>query len=396
MKSVDWHAILDSHPLFQSLDRQERKLLVSEPFSKEHKYREGSVILEEGETGNSLFLIGAGAVSVVLHGLHDEAVKLYTLREGELFGEMALIEQRPRSATVVAAEPSTVLELNGDRFLPLMQKHHEIALYLLAKLSQRLRHIDDEILIRRVKGLDETLNILNNRVDAIVQATDAKLAASQAMFDETNQRAHEIIDSAERARSRLGWALGFASSVLSLLVAIGVWNHMATQRDVKDIEREVKDDAKQVADMRETVQREAKVTQDQAKVTQDAATRAQDAASKAEGSASKVEGFEKTAKDYTNKTATLSKDVAELHKKSGEALDGIMFAALQADIGQNKVNDRTVESYTTTVSSKHKPIQDQLFETMHDVILGGGASTIKDPKGIAQLLPLTTLLFFLT
>ena len=60
MKSVDWHAILDSHPLFKSLDRQERKLLLSEAFSKEQKYREGSVILKQGETGNSLFLIGAG------------------------------------------------------------------------------------------------------------------------------------------------------------------------------------------------------------------------------------------------------------------------------------------------------------------------------------------------
>jgi CRP-like cAMP-binding protein len=89
MKTIDWLAILDAHPLFESLNEQERKQLLSKPFSKERKVRKGSVILKEGEISDSLFLIGSGAAAIELHGPSDKIVNLYTLREGEVFGDRA-------------------------------------------------------------------------------------------------------------------------------------------------------------------------------------------------------------------------------------------------------------------------------------------------------------------
>ena len=89
MKTIDWLAILDAHPLFESLNEQARKQLLSKPFSKERKFRKGFVILKEGEISDSLFLIGSGAAAIELHGPSDRIVNLYTLREGEVFGDRA-------------------------------------------------------------------------------------------------------------------------------------------------------------------------------------------------------------------------------------------------------------------------------------------------------------------
>jgi CRP-like cAMP-binding protein len=89
MKTIDWLAILDAHPLFESLNEQERKQLLSKPFSKERKFRKGSVILKEGEISDSLFLIASGAAAIELHGPSDEIINLYTLREGKVFGDRA-------------------------------------------------------------------------------------------------------------------------------------------------------------------------------------------------------------------------------------------------------------------------------------------------------------------
>lgn len=255
MKTFDWAVLFERNPLFMHLGDEEQQAILSDEISSEREFPADAVILDKGESGDSVYLIGSGAVSVELFGPDDERVALYTLKEGELFGEMAVFDQRPRSATVTAKKPSVVLEIDGSKFLSLVAKHHEIALHLLSKLSQRLRHTDEEILTVQMQSLNDSVGALTNRVDAIVQATDAKLAASQAIFEQTNTRANEVITSADRARARLTWLTSTAGTVLVALVSLGLWDLSKTRETVQADKVAIESDKNAVKSDRAEVQK---------------------------------------------------------------------------------------------------------------------------------------------
>ena len=100
----------------------------------------GGEVFRQGETGDSLYIVTEGAFGVlVASGDRRNALRLSTLAPGDLFGEMALFTGEPRSATVVADRPSTVLQLPRERFLVLMRREPAISLTIVATLSERLR-----------------------------------------------------------------------------------------------------------------------------------------------------------------------------------------------------------------------------------------------------------------
>lgn len=242
---IDWPMLLSRHPLFDSIDAKETAFLLSDEVSTKHVLDAGEIILKQGETGNSLFIVCEGKVAVKLKAPDGKEINLYTLGDGEVFGEMALFGQRPRAATLVAAEASKLLEIAGDEFLLMMQKHYEIANYLLAKLSQRLRHTDDMILSRRISGIDTSVSDLKNQLDVVIQTTDAKLAAAQSMFEQTNLRAGEAIESTNRARSdiiasadrkrtQITWLLSTATVLLGLITGAGFLSFERTLRQVEE------------------------------------------------------------------------------------------------------------------------------------------------------------------
>jgi hypothetical protein len=99
------------------------------------KVQSGHVLFREGETGDALFLTSTGEISVQVSG--NEVVKL---GEGECFGEMALVDGLPRSATCIASKDSDLLVLSDQDFLAFMHGQGSIALGILQALTQRLRH----------------------------------------------------------------------------------------------------------------------------------------------------------------------------------------------------------------------------------------------------------------
>lgn len=236
MNSPDWKQILARHPLFSDLGAGDLERLLDSSMSIVREFSADSSIVREGEVSDSVFLIGHGSVDITLTSADGEKIILRSLRSGEMFGEMALFERRPRSATATATEPSALLEIKGQNFLDLLREHPEIEFRVLLKLSERLRSLGEEILAIRLKNVDETIRLLDRKLDAELKVVDASLRASEAVFDQTSKRANEIIDSADRSRSRLTVAASTTVGVITIVIAVFGFLGVQELRSVRAIE----------------------------------------------------------------------------------------------------------------------------------------------------------------
>ena len=113
--------------------------------TREKQYPKGSVVLFEGDPGDSLFIVRQGRVKVVLVGEDGSEVILAILGVGEHFGELSLIDQQPRSAHVIAMDDATLIVLRSEDFRRRVDVAPDIAWALLVELARRLRRADTKI-----------------------------------------------------------------------------------------------------------------------------------------------------------------------------------------------------------------------------------------------------------
>jgi CRP/FNR family transcriptional regulator, cyclic AMP receptor protein len=134
---------LASVPMFSGLQRDE--LLKFAELTRERTYPKGSVILFQGDPGDSLYVLRQGRAKVVLIGEDGREVILGVLEPGAHFGELALIDDQPRSAHVIAMEDSQLLILRREDFRRRVEANPSVAWALLMELSRRLRRADQKI-----------------------------------------------------------------------------------------------------------------------------------------------------------------------------------------------------------------------------------------------------------
>jgi hypothetical protein len=108
-------------------------------------YQAGEVILHENDGGESAYIIEQGRVEVTKE-LHGQNIHLAFLGVGEIFGEMSIIDDKPRSATVTAIEKTVVREIHREEFFHSLQTNPNMALHLLRLLFARLRDAHISIL----------------------------------------------------------------------------------------------------------------------------------------------------------------------------------------------------------------------------------------------------------
>lgn len=109
-------------------------------------YEGGKSICREGETGHSMFVLLKGSVEVLINSFSDNPQSVGFMEEGSFFGEMSLLESKPRSATIVAAsEQVIVLEVSETDFAMLLLNATSITFRLLLSLNNRLNTMLDKI-----------------------------------------------------------------------------------------------------------------------------------------------------------------------------------------------------------------------------------------------------------
>ncbi len=107
-------------------------------------YKEGEVIIRQGEVGNNLYVIQEGQVEVFVETAGHE-VRLAVIGEGDIIGEMALFDRGLRSATVRALERTTVLTVEKKVFLNNFMRDPTLAFHIVEIMSQRIRKLDAEV-----------------------------------------------------------------------------------------------------------------------------------------------------------------------------------------------------------------------------------------------------------
>lgn len=138
--------ILGSLDLFNGISRP-ALLKLSETF-QERIFNKNEVVFQEGSAGNSMMVVVSGEVRV---SQTEESVEeaLVVLKKGDLFGEMAMLEDLPRTATVIANTNVILVEIKREDFLKFLNENSEAGVMVLLKLSKilssRLREADSKL-----------------------------------------------------------------------------------------------------------------------------------------------------------------------------------------------------------------------------------------------------------
>lgn len=138
MASKDRMKLLSQVPIFEGLSKKELDAIAQA--AKEVTHREGAVLAREGDSGVGFFLITDGTARVSV-GSRARG----KMGPGDFFGEISLLDQGPRTATVTAETPITTMGITAWVFKRLVEQNPSIAAKMLKVMAQRLRQSSQEL-----------------------------------------------------------------------------------------------------------------------------------------------------------------------------------------------------------------------------------------------------------
>ncbi|MFC1743978.1 sensor histidine kinase [Candidatus Riflebacteria bacterium] len=173
------YQLLKEFPLFDNFSKKDLKLIA--PQFDIQQFGPSEIIFRENDTSNGLFLVYTGSVQV-LKGVEDgQEVVLAEIGAGNIFGEMALFDERKRSGTIKTIEDCKLLHLSNKNFLNLIRNFPDIGLDILGTLVGRMRNLHTKY----IHEVEENRKTLANSYDAL-----RKLEWERRQF--VNLASHEL------------------------------------------------------------------------------------------------------------------------------------------------------------------------------------------------------------
>jgi CRP-like cAMP-binding protein len=147
-----------SKPVFKSTAKK------GAPPQFTREVKAGQVIFEEGDLGTEMFIVHEGRVEISKRVEGGESKPLVVFEKGDFFGEMAILEDLPRTATATALSDGTLLTINGSTFDQMLRSNPEIAVRMMRKLSRRLRETD--LMLKQALGTPRPAEVPAAPVDS--------------------------------------------------------------------------------------------------------------------------------------------------------------------------------------------------------------------------------------
>src|SRR5882762_5828578 len=143
--------------MFELLNEDDRVALAR--VVDELKVPEGHTLFQAGDPGDSLFIVRSGQIELFIKDTAGQKIVLTTAQSGDMFGELAMLDTGPRTATALALNESEVLVLDRDDLVLLFQRKPEAALHMLAALSGLTRKADELLRTRVSRNVNEEMEV---------------------------------------------------------------------------------------------------------------------------------------------------------------------------------------------------------------------------------------------
>ncbi len=137
--------------LFEGLSEEDLNAL-SESLA-ERRFPAGTIVMNRGDSGTSMFIVAQGDVNIYLPGEASRRVSLKDISAGEYFGELALFDDKPRSASALASTDALLLELSRDTLSTYLSQRSNAAMALLRTVAGRLRETNEMLSQRAAKNV---------------------------------------------------------------------------------------------------------------------------------------------------------------------------------------------------------------------------------------------------